>query len=87
MFKIKTVPKCPQKILQLYQAGEKLGINVAGEFEVKTKDKTFSTSIFPFMQTDHLADQLVGKPKTTDLIRIKVFLCGTRQSFDVNQCH
>ena len=64
MFKINTVPKCPQKILQLYQAGEKMGINVAGEFEVKTKDKTFSTSIFPFLQTDHLADQLVGKPKT-----------------------
>ena len=64
MFKINTVPKCPQKILQLYQAGENMGINVAGEFEVKTKDKTFSTSIFPFLQTDHLADQLVGKPKT-----------------------
>ena len=64
MFKINTVPKCPQKILQMYQAGGNMGINVAGEFEVKTKDKTFSTSIFPFLQTDHLADQLVGKPKT-----------------------
>ena len=63
MFKIKTVPQCPKKILQLYQADEDMGINVTGRFEVKTKDKTFSTSIFPFLQTDHLVDQLSGKPK------------------------
>ena len=73
MFKIKTVPQCPKKILQLYQADEDMGINVTGRFEVKTKDKTFSTSIFPFLQTDHLVDQLSGKPKTVALIVMKVF--------------
>ena len=62
MFKVNTVPQCPKKILQLYQADENMGINVTGGFEVKTKDKTFSSSIFPFLQTDHLADQLIGKP-------------------------
>ena len=63
MFKITTVPKCSKKILQFYQADEDLGINVAGKFEVKTNDKTFSCSIFPFLQTDHLANQLLGKPQ------------------------
>lgn len=62
MFKINTVPKCPMKILQFYQSDEDMGINVTGRFEVKTKDKTFATSIFPFLQTDHLTDQLIGKP-------------------------
>ena len=63
MFKIKTVPKCPKRILQSYQAGDDLGIDVTGRFEVKTKDKTFSTSIYAFLQSDHLYDQLKGKPK------------------------
>ena len=63
MFKIKTVPKCPKRILQSYQAGDDLGIDVTGRFEVKTKDKTFSTSIYPFLQSDHLYDQLQGMPK------------------------
>ena len=63
MFKIKTVPKCPKKILQSYQAGEDLGIDVTGRFEVKTKDKLFTTSIYPFLQSEHLFDQLKGKPK------------------------
>ena len=68
MFKLKTVPKCPKRILQCYQADEDMapyhmGIGVTGKFEVKTKDKTFSTSIYPFLQTDHLVDQLIGKPK------------------------
>ena len=76
MFEINTVPKCPQKILQLYQAGEIMGINVAGEFEVKTKDKTFSTSIFPFLHSDHLAGQLIGNPKIANPIGIKGFFCG-----------
>ena len=62
MFKIETVPKCSKRILQCYQAGGDLGIDLAGRFEVKTKDETFSTSIYPFLQTDHLADQLIGKP-------------------------
>ena len=61
MFKIKTVPSCPAKILQNYQADEISEINIAGKFTVKTKDKTFSTSILPFMQTDHLFNQLIGK--------------------------
>ena len=63
MFKIKTVPKCPKRILQSYQAGDDLGIDVTGRFEVKTKDKTFSTSIYPFLQSDYLYDQLQGMPK------------------------
>ena len=74
MFKLNTVPKCPKRILQLYQADEDTGINDAGKFEVKTKDKTFSPSIFPFLHSDFLTQQLVGKPKTIDLIGIKVFL-------------
>ena len=49
------------KILQFYQSDEDMGINVTGRFEVKTKDKTFATSIFPFLQTDHLTDQLIGR--------------------------
>ena len=61
MFQIKTVPNCPKGILQSYQAGEKFGIDLMGTFEVKTRDKTFSTSIYPFLQTDHLVDQLIGK--------------------------
>ena len=64
MIQIKTVPQCPKKILECYQADEDLGINLTGRFEVKTKDKTFSTSIYPFLQTDHLIDQLKGRPKT-----------------------
>ena len=61
MFKIKTVPSCPATILQNYQADEISEINIAGKFTVKTKDKTFSTSILPFIQTDHLVGQLMGK--------------------------
>ena len=72
MFKVKTIPKCPKKIFQFYQADEDAGIDISGRFEVKTKDKTFSTSIFPFLQTDHLADQLKGKPITVGLIAMKV---------------
>ena len=63
MFQIKTVPRCPTGILQSYQAGEDLGFDIMGKFEVKTRDKTFSTSIYPFLQTDHLVNQLKGKPK------------------------
>ena len=62
MFKIKTIPKCPKRILQSYQAEEDLGIDVTKTFEVKTKEKSFTTSIYPFLQTDHLVDQLIGKP-------------------------
>ena len=61
MFKIKTVPLCPEKILQTYQADEITGINIAGKFLVKTKDKEFYTTIYPFLQTDYLVDQLTGK--------------------------
>ena len=61
MFKIKTVPLCPGKILQTYQADEISEINIAGKFLVKTKDKEFSTTIYPFLQTDYLFDQLIGK--------------------------
>ena len=62
MFKITTVPKCPKKILQFYQADEDLGINFTGKFVVKTQDKTFTTSGYAFLQTDFLADQLLGMP-------------------------
>ena len=61
MFKIKTVPLCPGKILQSYQADEISEINIAGKFLVKTKDKEFNTTIYPFLQTDYLVDQLIGK--------------------------
>lgn len=61
MFEIKTIPSCPTKILQNYQADQILEINIAGKFTVKTKDREFSTSILPFMQTDHLFNQIVGK--------------------------
>ena len=63
MFEIKTVPRCPKTILQCYQANEDLGVDFTGRFEVKTRDKTFSTSIYPFLQTDHLVDQLKVKPQ------------------------
>ena len=61
MFEIKTVPSCPDKILRNYQADEISGINITGTFLVKTRDKEFTTSIYPFLQTDHLVDQLIGK--------------------------
>ena len=61
MFKVKTVPLCPAKILQTYQADEISEINIAGKFVVKTKDKEFNTTIYPFLQTDYLVDQLIGK--------------------------
>ena len=38
MFKIQTVPKCPKRIQQAYQADEDLGIDAIGRLEVKTKD-------------------------------------------------
>ena len=63
MFKIETVPKCPKRIQQAFQADEDLGLDAIGRLEVKTKDKTFSISSFAFTPTDHLVDQLIGKPK------------------------
>ena len=63
MFKIQTVPKCPKRIQQAYQADEDLGIDAIGRLEVKTKDKTFSISSYAFTQTDYLVGQLIGKPK------------------------
>ena len=61
MFKITTVPSCPEKILQSYQADEIFGIYAAEKFQVKTKEKTFTTSIYPFLQTDYFVDELMGK--------------------------
>ena len=61
MFEIKTVPSCPGQILRNYQADEIPIINIAGTFVVKTRDKEFTTSIYPFLQTDHMVDQLIGK--------------------------
>ena len=63
MFKIKTIPKCPKRILQSYQADEVLSFDATKRFEVKTKEKLFSNSIYLFLQTDHLVDQLIGKPE------------------------
>ena len=45
MFEIKTVPRCPKTILQCYQADEDLGVEFTGKFEVKAKEKSFSTYI------------------------------------------
>ena len=73
MFKITTVPKCPKKILHFYQADKDLGINFAGKFEVKIKDKTFTVSAYSLLQTDHLVDQLLGKPLNFTHIAMKVF--------------
>ena len=61
-FKIKTVPLCPAKILQSYQADEIVGINATGIYEVKTKNNlAFSTTIYPFLQTDYLLGELMGR--------------------------
>jgi len=47
--------------LHSYQAGENFGINATGIYEVKTKDnQTFSTTIYPFLQTDYLLGELMG---------------------------
>ena len=61
MFEIKTVPSCPAKILQSYQADEIFGIYAAEKFQVKTKEKTFTTTMYPFLQTDFFVDELMGK--------------------------
>ena len=61
MFEIKTIPSCPAKILQSYQADEISEINIAGKFTVKTKEGSFCTTILPYLQSDHLFDQLMGK--------------------------
>ena len=61
MFKVETVPLCPSKILQTYQADEIPEINIAGKFVVKTKDKEFNTTIYPFLHSDFLVDDLIGK--------------------------
>ena len=77
MFKIKIIPKCPKRVLQSYQAEEDLGIDITKRFEVKTKEKSFTTSIYPFLQTDHLVDQLIGKPdnfKWKLKCRVDIFL-------------
>ena len=60
MFKIKTAPKCPNKIRQIFEADQDLRINVNKKIYVKTKEKTFTISIYPFLQSDHLFDQLIG---------------------------
>jgi len=75
MFAIKTVPSCPAKILQSYQAEEILGIFAAEKFQVKTKEKTFTTTIYPFLQTDYFVDELMGKAHRfwRLILRISVF--------------
>ena len=73
MFDIKTVPSCPGKILRNYQADEISGINIAGKFVVKTREKEFATSIYPFLQTDHFVDQLIGKAYIRHRCRRKMF--------------
>ena len=61
MFLIKTIPKCPTKILQAYQSGDDLGLNFTGNITVVTKDKNFTSSLYPFMQSDHYVNQILGK--------------------------
>ena len=73
MFEIKTVPSCPGQILRNYQADEISGINIAGKFVVKTREKEFTTSIYPFLQTDHLVDQLIGKAYLCHRCWCKIF--------------
>ena len=68
MFKIETVPLCPGKILRTYQADEISEINIAGKFLVKTKDREFNTTIYPFLHSDYLVDQLTGKAYDWPLI-------------------
>ena len=60
MFEIKTVPSCPANILQSYRADEIFGIYAAEKFQVKTKEKTFTTTMYPFLQTDYFVDELMG---------------------------
>ena len=76
-----------KRILQSYQAGENLGIDVTKTIEVKTKEKSFTTSIYPFMQTDHLYNQLLGRLKHSadiKMIYMNSFfsLSKARQNFD-----
>jgi len=52
-----------KKFLQSYQADEAERLDVTGTFEVKTKDKTFTIGVYPLLQSDHLVDQLLGKPQ------------------------
>ena len=72
MFEIKTVPKCPSKIFQSYQADEAFEIDITGRFEVKARDKAFHTTIYPFLHSDHLFDQLLGPAANVVLTRLKV---------------
>ena len=65
MFKIKTVPKCPKKIRKIFEADQDLTIDVNRKIYIKTKEKTFTISIYPFLQSDHLFDQLIGKTKNS----------------------
>ena len=65
MFKIKTIPKCPKRILQSYQADEVLSFDATKRFEVKTKEKSFLTSIYSFLQTTTWTiSWFIGKPET-----------------------
>ena len=63
MFQVKTIPTCPKRILQSYQADEKFLITFTEKIVIKTKEKEFTTSIYPFLQSDHLLDQLKGMSK------------------------
>ena len=72
MFKIKTVPKCPKKIRQIFEADQDLKIDVNKKNYIKTKEKTFTISIYPFLQSDHLFDQLIGNSKNS--YRMKVLI-------------
>ena len=53
----------PKRFLQSYQADEAFRLDVTGTFEVKTKDKTFTIGVYPFLRSDHLVDQLLGKSR------------------------
>ena len=84
MFEIRTVPSCPSKLLHAYQACEIFGINATGIYEVKTKTKSFQTTIYPFLQTDFLIDELIGKAHFWEVFhRIKLLLAVSkaRQNF------
>ena len=76
MIPIETIPKPPTKIVHAYQAGEIFGLqSIGGDVEIKTKEKTFKTSIFPFLQTDHLFDQIIGLAIT---VRPKKYTVGLK---------
>ena len=63
---------------------EIFAINAFGKFLVKTKDREFSTTIYPFLQTDYLVDELLGKAYRFPIYRIMNFCtCILNSTFSI----